>query len=286
MHQACQCVMRRLILLWIKGTRNIKLSDCQTDKVSAKLLALKVCMPNCFARKPRGLSEVERWKATEFREFMLYSGKLVLKGILRNDIYKHFMAFSVAMCILVSPRLIQMHKQYAQNLLVYFVTRGRELYVNEFVVYNVHAMLHIADDAEQFGNLDACAVFPFENYLQTIIRMVRSGNNVPVQVVKRISEQEITPRTTNSIKKSTVQLHKPNNAFLLEDSSCCEVVALSNEQDEDGKMKPLCRVYCRAEPAFLDPCDARVIGAYRINCHNSEMKILTTRTLMTKGTMV
>ena len=220
MHQTCQCVMRRLILLWIKGTRNIKLSDCQTDKVSAKLLALKVCMPNCFARKPRGLSEVERWKATEFREFMLYSGKLVLKGILRNDIYKHFMAFSVAMCILVSPRLIQMHKQYAQNLLVYFVTRGRELYVNEFVVYNVHAMLHIADDAEQFGNLDACAVFPFENYLQTIIRMVRSGNNVPVQVVKRISEQEITPRTTNSIKKSTVQLHKPNNAFLLEDSSC------------------------------------------------------------------
>lgn len=110
MHQACLGVMRRLIFLWVKGTKDTKLPAWQVEDVSAKLLGFKGCIPNCFAQKPRGLSKIERWKATEYRQFMLYTGKLVPKGILRNDQYKHLLAFSVAMCILVSPRFVQMHK--------------------------------------------------------------------------------------------------------------------------------------------------------------------------------
>lgn len=158
MHQACLGVMRRLLNLWIKlkGNRETKLSAGQIEQLSGRLLALQRDTPNCFARKPRGFKDLERWKATEYRLFMLYYGKFVLKGLLNNEFYMHFMSFSVAMCILVSPGLVRLYKDFAHSLLVYFISKGITLYGIEFAVYNVHSMLHIAKDAHSFSGLDNC----------------------------------------------------------------------------------------------------------------------------------
>lgn len=80
-------------------------------------MALKTVIPDCFARKLRGLEDLDRWKATEFRQFALYTGKIVLKGVL--------------------------HSSYAHDLLRYFAEKGAILY-GQFLVYNVHSLLHLA----------------------------------------------------------------------------------------------------------------------------------------------
>lgn len=72
--------------------------------ITSSLNKIKKCITNDFARKPRAIEEFKRYKATEFRQFLLYTGPVVLKNILPDDCYQHFMVFSVSLRILLSSK--------------------------------------------------------------------------------------------------------------------------------------------------------------------------------------
>ena len=170
----------------------------------------------------------------------MYTGKIVLNGILRQEQFEHFLCLSVASCILVCPEYARSHGDYAKQLMEFFVEQGKILYGDEFLVYNVHSMVHLADEAKEFGSLDACSSFLFENYMQKLKKLVRSGKNPIAQVAKRMSE---CSGVIEPIRGSIISLKKPDNAFLLPDSSCCEVV--DKVGNLDGDETYLCRVYER-----------------------------------------
>lgn len=104
MHLICLGVMRRLIWLWTKSPleKNLRLSAMSVQRLSDSLLQLKSHVPSQFARKCRPVSEIDRWKATEFRQFLLYCGPVVLKGILPDALYNNFLLLSVGIFFLVS----------------------------------------------------------------------------------------------------------------------------------------------------------------------------------------
>jgi hypothetical protein len=54
--------------------------------LSDKLLKLNNCIPVEFASKPRSVSEVDRSKATKFCQFLLYTGLVVLPGVLSHTL--------------------------------------------------------------------------------------------------------------------------------------------------------------------------------------------------------
>ena len=51
MHQLCLGVVKKLILSWIRGSREVKFSAGQVKEISDQLIALKPFMPNIFARR-------------------------------------------------------------------------------------------------------------------------------------------------------------------------------------------------------------------------------------------
>ena len=130
--QVCFGVMR-LLLVWIRRKNETCLSARQTEVISVKLIQMQKFMPKLFVFKPRSLAEIDRWKATEYRRILLYTGKTVLKGILPSEQYNHFMSLSVAVCILICPKLANQHKErkYANQLLQYFVSKSKKIYGKE-----------------------------------------------------------------------------------------------------------------------------------------------------------
>lgn len=161
-------------------------------------------LPSEFSRKPRSLNELSRFKATEFRTFLLYLGPCVLTGILNEAAYKNFLLFHVAISILINPSYLQF-SIYARDYLIAFIKHSIDLYGGDFVSYNVHNLCHLASDCDRYGALDTFSAFPFENFYGKLKKMLHGPQRPIVQIYRRVNE-----RLTN------LQLEKSdNNKFCL-----------------------------------------------------------------------
>lgn len=58
--------------------------------------------------------------------------------------------------------------KYETELLDYFVKVFQQIYGHHYVSHNVHSLLHLADDYSNYGPLDNCSCFPFENYMKVL----------------------------------------------------------------------------------------------------------------------
>jgi len=97
MHLACLGVMKKLINLWMtNGPPNVRLSSLKIKKLSSSLNKIHNCITNDFVCKPRGIEEYPRYKATELRQLLLYTGPVVLKDILSDECYQNFMTLNIA----------------------------------------------------------------------------------------------------------------------------------------------------------------------------------------------
>ena len=124
------------------------------SSISDHLLTLKSFVPYEFARKPRPLKEVNRWKATEFRQFLLYTEPVVLTDEIPKTIYQNFLLLSCGILILLDKNMCKIKNKLAKDLLRNFVQHFYELYESNMVVYNVHNLIHLVDDSLRHGSLE------------------------------------------------------------------------------------------------------------------------------------
>ena len=93
-----------------------------------------------------------------------------MKGMLPIDIYYHFLSFSLAISIIVSPSLCQIHPDEPHHLLEYFVSKASELNCHEFYIDNVHCLLHFTPFVRHLGCLDSFSITDrsvLENFSRT-----------------------------------------------------------------------------------------------------------------------
>ncbi|XP_066588102.1 uncharacterized protein [Prorops nasuta] len=189
MHMICLGVVKKcLVSTWCFGAPPHKLPTAQVNSISQKLEELSNYVPSEFPRRPRSLKESKRWKATEFRLFLLYTCPIVLKGVLSKEKYIHFITLHVAITLLISKKYYNIYIDYANDLLINFVSNTKILYGAHFLIHNIHNLLHLVDDVRRFGQLDNFSNFSSENYLQALKKMIRKDGDIIPQVVRRLNE--------------------------------------------------------------------------------------------------
>lgn len=218
MHLIYLGVVKRLIVnYWLEGKRPFKISKNVIENINSLLHNLRKYIPSEFGRKIRTLKDVKRWKAVEFRFFLLYCGMVVLANTVNTVIYKHFLLLQTAIFILNSQELIEKYLNFAQRCLKKFVNKSPEIYDKFFVTYNVHSLLHICDDVKSYGPLEDYSSFGFESYLGCIKGKIR-GRNLPLQQIhNRLVEfsnihNNITKCTDEMPKMIPIHVQRKNEA--------------------------------------------------------------------------
>ena len=226
MHLVCLGVVRRMLTYLKKGPRLCRLSKHQLGRINESLQEFRGQLPSEFARQPRGLDDLDHWKATEFRQFLLYTGPLVLKDVLAPEVFQHFLKLSVGISILLDSDDNRRHHylDFSSALLSSFVLTCPEIFGPTFSVFNVHSLCHLADDASNFSrSLNSLSCFAFENHLQIIKKSVRNANMPIVQVAKRLREKFNVScgddlRVSNNFKKISVfSQRKKDSCFIVGD---------------------------------------------------------------------
>ncbi|XP_050434163.1 uncharacterized protein LOC126841626 [Adelges cooleyi] len=190
MHNCCQGVMKRLLELWVKGKKDVRLSDQSIKEINSSIQNLRSYTPSEFCRLPRPLNDLEFYKATEFRLFLLYSGPIALKGKLKKKNYLHFMLFSFAIRLLICKETCIVYNEQALKFLKLFVNNFSILYGEHLVTYNVHSLIHLPRYVLIHGPLDNFSCFRYENYLQELKKSIKCAKYPLQEAFNRIKEKQ------------------------------------------------------------------------------------------------
>lgn len=188
MHVVLLGIMRMLLKAWSKEKKKpYSISSKKLRYLNTRLITTRNDVPYEFNRKPRSIQELDRWKATELRMFLLYTGPIVLKGLLDTERYNHFLSLSFGINMLLQNKMEYISE--AEVLLLDFVEKIQILYNESFLSYNVHCLTHLATDCRNFGSLNKFSAFKYENYLQELKRKLKKSSQFASQIYKRSVEK-------------------------------------------------------------------------------------------------
>ena len=261
MHMVYLGITRRILYTFkgkIKGLRRARLSVRHRNLINLRLASCNGKLPSEFNRQPRSLDDLDYWKASELRSFLLYTGIVALKGIVQDAVYDHFIHLSMAMTLLstVDDERRNECLPYCRDLLQYFINNASKFYEGGFVVYNVHSVQHIPDDVERHNTpchrIDA---FPFENALKSLKRMIKGPQNPVSQVYRKNLENKRRPKKVRALKIS----NRPKD-YCFETN---EMVLLVKEIMGN---KVICHAYQKSDlnNVFKSPKESREFGIYSI----------------------
>jgi hypothetical protein len=227
---------KKILLLMLENKKNaFFLNDSSIRLMERTFLQFAKMIPNDFARGPRPFVEVCRYKATEFRQFLLYTGPVLLKPYLEQNAYAMFLKLHCAVRILQHPQQTAFSIDSAEYLLQNFVGNFSDCFGPKNLNYNIHNLLHIADCVRQFGSLESFSNYKFENFIKTIKGSIKKATQVLTQIKNRLDQHRFYQKTNpivigseTNFDQMNISLKKNNNFCLLRDGQVVELFGFEN----------------------------------------------------------
>lgn len=188
MHAILLGVMKNLMLFWTdtkNKTAPFYMVKQKRDLLNIRLTAIKT--PMYISRRPRSLNNLKYFKASEYRNLLLFYLPVCLKRLLPKKYIEHLRIFSSAIYKLLQPKISKDDLDIVQEQLHDFVGKYQIFYGKASMTMNVHSLLHLVDCVRNFGPLYCFSMFPFEAYNSRLKDFVVA----PVDVLHQITTRYI-----------------------------------------------------------------------------------------------
>lgn len=302
MHNIYLGVMKQLLLLWICHKRMpYSMSAKNIRLLSERILHIAKQLPSEFCRAPRPLKLLKRFKATEFRQFVLYTMVIVLEGLIPLKYYNHFLKLHCAVRILSTPDDCIRNNTLAHDLITDFVKEFGKLYGYQNSSFNVHSLLHLSQDVLNFGcTLDSYSAFKFENFLQYLKKLNRSNYRVLEQIRNRFFEKFSIDNYQGDFKKRKmrnkydkfgnltdvhmsnmhISVTAPNNYIISRTGAVCKIIKI--HEDDTGFTLTLSKVR-DISAFFLKPIPSNFLNIFVSNTDSTEDETFLLKVTETLG---
>lgn len=291
MHLVCLGVVKTLLSFW---TGNFGLGNSIIQRINKRINKFKEYTPSDFVRKPESFTFLSSWKATQYRQFLLYVGFAAIVNIVPDNILQLFLNLCVAIRIYCS----NLHHLYdlAHIQIINFLEGYENIYGEEYLSHNLHNLIHLREDVELHGPLDNFSCFMFENFMQRIINDVRKPDNILQQIYRRQMERGTVEISGNSkeIKflehidgpivagYSGIQYSKikyknfiinvksnGDNCFFIKD----QIVIAKNIVYKQNKYFIIGHEFLEKKAAFKNPIDSTVLNIFKCSKLSSSLQV-------------
>ncbi|XP_071478605.1 uncharacterized protein [Diadema antillarum] len=193
MHGLYGGVTKLLLKCWFSHeNRHEKFSFFSSrQKVSELLSHIKPTIN--VTRVPRGLDDLAFWKASEYRNFLLYWGIPVLRHILSAAYFAHFCCLVKATFLLSKEMITPGDILQAEACIKQFVGSFAELYSERYMTMNVHQVLHLVNTVLKTGPLFANNCFVFEDLNGYIVSQIHGTQGIDTQIISTINLIQAIP---------------------------------------------------------------------------------------------
>ena len=166
----------------------LDLSD--EDILDSRLLILNLYCPSQFNRRPSELSLFHLYKATSFRQLLLYTCPVVFIDVFPPPYYLHFVLLHLIMRILSNDNVKDNNIAFCKKAMQIFVEGYQELYEENIMSYNLHGLLHVVDDVQKLGNVESYSAFRYENNRWEITKKIGKPGAVLEQYYIRFDKKK------------------------------------------------------------------------------------------------
>lgn len=202
MHSSLLGVTKQLWEKWATDSESqIRLKPTDKRFIDERLIAIRP--PSEIHRLPKVLKDRAKWKATEWRSWLLFYSIPCLNGVLPEKAFISFVLFVKSIHALLSHDITNEKLLQVEINLVQFVCECQCLYGECFMTFNVHVLLHLVESVRKNGPLWATSAFPFESGIGHLKNRITGPNGVMQQIVNRTLQ-------INQVKNNFIGVEEKN----------------------------------------------------------------------------
>ncbi|XP_039311266.1 uncharacterized protein LOC113003043 isoform X1 [Solenopsis invicta] len=181
MHGTLLGIVKQLWDKWGNSRNYLKSSD--KSIIDARLISINP--PSEIHRLPRLLKDRAKWKATEWRSWLLYYSIPCLHAILPEVALNSYMLLVKSIHTLLSTNITEDNLMQCEIDLLQFVGDCQCIYGEDFMTFDVHTLLHYVESVRKNGPLWAISAFPFESDINNLKGRITGPSGVLEQIANR-----------------------------------------------------------------------------------------------------